>query len=214
MRSFLCNELEPFSLLLYVVALLLQAKQFKLARHKLLGAYYLFCAIIIYMGIIWFSENTWTYNLLFFTHTLFLSLYYRNLFTDKTKRSLAAISAIGCSAAFIYVNLVQQQYNTYHDSFYGISYIIVVVYTLLYLHQAVTNQKEERVFSSFDFWLTCGYLLYFLGSFFIILYYDHFQNYYTRGDIWQVHNAILFVCSAITLTASIQIAKKRTFQHG
>lgn len=219
MRSFLCNELEPFSLLIYVLALLLQAKHHRSARYKVLCAYYIACAIVIYIGIIWFDDNTWTYNLLFFTHTLFLSWYYHGLFNNEAKKKLCYVSAICCSALFVYENIIQLRYNNYHDYVYGISYIVIVLYALLYLHQLVLNQKEESLLSNFDFWLTCGYLLYFLGTFFIILYYDHFRysdfskTYYTRGDIWQVHNVILFICAAITLAASIQSAKKSNLQH-
>jgi len=196
-----------------MLALLLQARHDRSVRYKVLCVYYSCCAIIVYLGIAYFESNTWTYNLIFFTNTFILSWYYRILFTSAIKKRLTVICAVFCTLLFIYANIIRLQYNEYHDGVYGISFIVIILYSLLYLHQLLINMKEESLLLNFDFWLTCGYLLYFLGSFFIILYYDHYKNYFTRGGIWQIHNSILFICSVVVLIAARQISKKNNLHH-
>ena len=213
MRSFLCNELEPFSYLIYALAFLLQLKHDKSNGYKVLFVYYILSAVIIYIGIVYFDNNTWTYNVLFFANILVLSWYYQKLFDDKRKKMLAVICTIFNLVIFAYVNIIALHYDKYNADVYGISFITIVLYTLLYLHQLLINMKEESLLLNFDFWLTCGYLLYFLGAFFIIIYYDHNKNYYTRGDMWQMHNVILFICSAVTFFTSLQIYKKNNLHH-
>jgi hypothetical protein len=212
-RSFLCNELEPFSYLIYVLALLLQLRHERSIGYKVLSVYYMLYATIIYIGIAYFESNTWTYNLLFFGDVLILSWYYQKLFDTKIKKRLTITCALFNTIIFVYINIISLQYSEYNDDIYGISFITIVLYALLYLHQLLINIKEESLLLNFNFWLVCGYLLYFLGAFFIILYYDHFKNYLTRGDMWQIHNIILFICSAVTFIASLQISKKNNLQH-
>ena len=134
------------------------------------------------------------------------------LFDTKTKKRLTVVCALFNTIIFIYVNIVRLKYAEYNDDVYGISFITIVLYSLLYLHQLLINMKEESLLLNFNFWLVCGYLLYFLGAFFIVLYYDHFKNY-NRGNMWQIHNIILFICSAVTLIASLQISKKNNLHH-
>jgi hypothetical protein len=212
-RSFLCNELEPFSYLIYVLALLLQLRHERSIGYKVLCVYYMLCATIIYIGIAYFESNTWTYNLLFFADVLILSWYYQKLFDTKIKKRLTIACALFNTIIFVYINIIGLQYTEYNDDIYGISFITIVLYSLLYLHQLLITIKEESLLLNFNFWLVCGYLLYFLGAFFIILYYDHFQNYLTRGDMWQIHNIILFICSAVTFIASLQISKKNNLHY-
>lgn len=213
MRSFLCNGLEPFSYLIYVLALLLQVRHNRSIGYKVLSVYYMGCAVLLYIGIVYYDNNDWTYNLVFFANILVLSWYYLKLFDTKTKKRLTIACALFNTIIFIYVNIVRLKYAEYNDDVYGISFITIVLYSLLYLHQLLINMKEESLLLNFNFWLVCGYLLYFLGAFFIVLYYDHFKNYLNRGNMWQIHNIILFICSAVTLIASLQISKKNNLHH-
>ncbi len=213
MRSFLCNELEPFAYLIYVLAVVLQSRHDRSIRYKVLSVYYIGCAVFLYIGIVFFEENEWTYNLIFFANILVLSWYYFKLFDDETKKRLVIICSIFNAIAFVCTNIIYLRYDRYNDDIYGISFITIVLYSLLYLYQLLVNMKEEGLQLNFDFWLTCGYLLYFLGSFIIVLYYNHSKDYLARGDMWQIHNSILFICSAATLLVSLQISKKNNLHH-
>src|SRR5947209_8229654 len=82
-RSFLCNELEPFSYLIYVFAVLLRLSHDKLTKYKVLSLFYMCCAVLLYVGIVYFLTNNWTYNIVFFSNILILSWYYLKLYDSK-----------------------------------------------------------------------------------------------------------------------------------
>ncbi len=214
MRSFLINELEPVAYLIYMLAVLLQLKHQRSFRHKVLAVYYATGALVVYIGLVFSENNFWTYNVLFFANILAQSRYYLTLFESKTKKKIIIACCIFNTILFIYINIISFKYNDYNNYVYAISFITIVLYSLLYLHQLLINLKEESLLLNFDFWLVCGYLLYFLGSFIIILYYNYYtSNKIARGDLWAMHNTILFICAAFTMFISLQILKKNTLQH-
>lgn len=213
MRSFLCNELEPFAYLIYSLAVLLQLKRNKSLGYKVLSVYYTVSAVVLYIGIVYSEDNSWTYNIIFFVNILVLSWYYLNLFNTKTKRTITVALGALNAAVFIFINVVQHKYNDYNAEVYGLSFITIVLYSFLYLHQLLVNMKEESLLHHFEFWLVCGYLFYFLGAFIIVLYYNHSNDYSGRGDMWLMHNIILFISSVFTLLVSLQILKKNNLRH-
>ena len=213
MRSFLCNGLEPFAYLIYALALLLTVRHNRSIKYKVLSVFYAACALLLYIGILYYDNNYWTYNLLFFANIIILSWYYFKLFEDKFKKQLTVAGGIFNAIIFIYVNIFLHKYNEYNAVVYCISFITIVSYSLLYLHQLLLNMQEESLLLNFDFWLACGYLLYFLGSFIIVLYYNHSNDFKLRGNMWQMHNIILFICAAVTLYVSLRISKKNNLHH-
>lgn len=191
-----------------MLAVFLQFRHDKLFRYKVLYIYYAGSAFLLYTGIAFFDNNTWTYNVLFFANILVTSWYYRTLFDNKIKRRITVLCGTFNLLLFIYINIIQGKYEHYNSYIYGVSFITIVLYSLLYLHQLMIGEKEESLLLKFDFWLICGYLLYFLGSFIIVLYYDETAYKSERGNMWLMHNIILFICSVITLVVSLQISKK------
>ena len=153
MRSFLCNELEPVAYVLYMLAVLLQFRHGRLFRHQVLFLYYAGCAALIYVGILFFDHNNWTYNLLFFFNICISSWYYHLLTADKSKRIIIAACLLFNILVFIFINVIQLKYARYNNFVYGISFITIVLYSFLYLHQLKTNLKEEKLLLNFDFWL-------------------------------------------------------------
>jgi hypothetical protein len=206
--------LEPFAYLIYTLSILLQLKPGKSFGHKVLSIFYMISAVILYIGIVYSDNNSWTYNVIFFANILILSWYYRNLFDIKTKRTIAVVLGLLNAAIFIFINVIQRKYNDYNAEVYGLSYITIVLYSFLFLHQLLVNMKEESLLRNFDFWLVCGYLFYFLGSFVIVLYYNHSNDYFGRGDMWLTHNIILFISSVFTLFVSLRVLKKNNLRHG
>ena len=213
MRSFLCNELEPFAYLIYSLAVLLQLKHNKSFGYKVLSVFYTVSAVTLYIGIVFSDNNSWTYNIIFFVNIVLLSWYYLNLFNTKTKRTVTVVLGALNAAIFIFINVVQHKYNDYNAEVYGFSFITIVLYSFLYLHQLLVGMKEESLLRNFDFWLVCGFLFYFLGSFVIVLYYNHSNDYSGRGDMWLMHNIILFISSVFTLLVSLQISKRNNLRH-
>lgn len=208
MRFLLCNELEPIAYLIYMAAIALYYKHYKLFRHKVLFFYSAGAAIMLYAGILVSVNNNWSYNLLFFINICVSSWYFYGMLKPNTKQRVVLICWLLNTLLFGYVNIAEGRYNSYNSYTYGVSYITIVVYSLLYLHQLLTDVGEENLLLNFDFWMVCGYLFYFLGSFIIILYYD--DKIYTkqRGNMWAMHNLILFICSVITLYVSLRILNK------
>ena len=213
MRSLLMNELEPVAYLIYMLAVLLQLKHHRSFRYTVLAVYYAICAVILYIGIVFSEINNWTYNILFFANILVLSKYYLELFVGKIKKKIIISCCIFNALLFIYINIISFKYNDYNNYVYAISFITIVLYSLLYLHQLLINLKEESLLLNFDFWLVCAYLLYFLGAFIIILFYNYTNDHIARGDLWVMHNTILFTCSVFTMFISLQILKKNNLQH-
>jgi len=213
LRSFLCNELEPFAYLIYSLAVLLQLKHNKSFGYKVLSVFYTVSAVTLYIGIVFSDNNSWTYNIIFFVNIVLLSWYYFNLFNTKTKRTITIVLGALNAAIFIFINVVQHKYNDYNAEVYGFSFITIVLYSFLYLHQLLVGMKEESLLRNFDFWLVCGFLFYFLGSFVIVLYYNHSNDYSGRGDMWLMHNIILFISSVFTLLVSLQISKRNNLRH-
>lgn len=199
MRSFLINELEPIAYMIYAAALLLQYMNYKLFRHKVLFLYYLSATFFLYAGLVLTSHNNWSYNVLFFINVCAFSWFYIALLKVKVKRFVILLCLIVNVIVFVYVNILKERFFSDFNSFaYGITFLTVIFYSLLYFHQLLSEVKRESLFLNFDFGLTCGYLLYFLGSFVIVIYYQNAEAH-QRGNIWAMHNIILFFCATSIL---------------
>ena len=213
MKAFLGNELEPISYLIYAMALLLYISHAKLLRFKVLFWYYLCAALMLYAGIVYSDNNNWTYNILFLVNICLASWYYHLLANSRPKQTIAVVGFAVNVIVFAYRDLFQNLFNQYNSNVYGISFITIVLYSLLYLHQLIADVREGNLLLNFDFWLICGYLLYFLGSFVIVLYYNEKTFFKDRRNMWCLHNMILFICSLVTLWASVFIIKKTRVNH-
>lgn len=97
-----------------------------------------------------------------------------------------------------------------HTPLYAITYLSVVIYSLVYFEQVMSNVSEMNLLLQFNFWLVSGYLLYYFGSFFIILFYDNVEIN-DRAIIWSLQNVILFISSVLTLSGSLWISRHRQF---
>ena len=210
MRSFISNELEPVAYLIYMVAVLLYYHRFRLLRFKVLAIYYAGAAMVLYAGIIITDYlNEWTYNLVYFTNICVFSWYFRQLLHVSRKRRVVLLCLLLNIFIFIYLDIFLNTFYANFNSFvYGITFISIVLYTLLYLHQILADVKEENLLLNFDFWLVCGFLLHFLGSFVVIIYYE-LADIYNKAALWAVQNFILFICALITLFAAVNIIKKQ-----
>lgn len=210
MRSFLCNELEPLAYLIYLIAVLLYYLQFKFVRHQVLAIYYAIAALVLYAGIAITSiDNNWTYNVVFLVNICVFSWYFWQLLYSRRKKNIILICLLVNICIFIYSDIIRLNFNTYFNSLaYGTTFMCIIVYTLLYLHQVLADVKEENLLMNFDFWLICGYLMYYLGSFVVVIYYQN-AAVGKRANIWAIQNILLFICSVVMLVISRRIIKKQ-----
>ncbi|MDB5246356.1 MAG: hypothetical protein JWQ40_750 [Segetibacter sp.] len=149
-------------------------------------------------GIILTDQNTWNYNLLFFATPSVLGWYYSHLLPLRSTKTFILLSVGVNLLAFIYFNIDSlhffTRYNTYQ---YAIAFITLVAYCFLYFYYLLDNISEDDILADFNFWLSCGYLLYFLGAFIFILFYKEATSE-QRGDMWASQNIILLFSALIT----------------
>lgn len=204
MLSFLRNFLEPFCYLFYAIALYLGYKQEAIFSKKVLFVYYIVAFVLIsYACIIAFDyndDNNWLYNIHYVLTAFAFGVYFYSLLQKGVGKTIIVIlfslALINNLATGFFVK------NTFFNS-YGSSFLFlcVVVSVFIYSYQILNNVSEKNILRSFDFWLCAGYLLYFLGSFFIILSYNYFAeklSYEQRtslADLWAIQNILLFISS-------------------
>ena len=205
MEDFLKHDLEPLSYLVYCVAICIRLRTQVTKMGKLLLGYYGLAAIMIAIACHSVEEvNRALYNIFFFITIFFFSYYYHDLMLSKMKRYVIGALFILNLAMFVKLSVVSHQMVEINNYTYAITYGTIVVYVLLFYDQVLRNVSELNILHQFDFWLASGYLMYFLGSFFIILFYDNVEVKY-RSILWSVKNIILLFSSLLTLAGTLWI---------
>lgn len=201
---FLKNFLEPFCYLIYFVLLLLVARRKSNSRFKVLVFYYAFAFISIFYAsylsyMLTKGDNNYLYNIFFPVTICTFSYFYYNLLSNRIKRiTVLLILAINLVVYLKYVIVLDGFYETYNNYVSATVYLSMVVYSFLYFHQLISNVSEQNILEVPEFWLTSGYLIYFLGAFFIILIYKE-KEASLRAILWSLQNMILFVSAVIAL---------------
>ncbi len=164
-------------------------------------------------------NTIWFYNLHAFATVLLLGLYFRNLFQAALKKNVTTLLIITVALYLLVKNAVLRQFVLFDSIGYSLVSISIVVYVLMYFHQLLSNVTDQNIFYDFNFWLTSGFLIYFLGSFIIFLTYHYFTvkilATYTREErhvltnLWGLHNCLLFVGALMLLTGSLWIVYRR-----
>lgn len=218
MDSFIKNELEPFSYLIYTIAIFLQANWEKSILRKVHFCFYFFSFIALsYASKIAWDEtdnNNWIYNIHYIVSSLFFGYYFFNLLISPTLKflSLFLYSVSGLVLIITSYFVTGSFFNSYGSA---LLFIIVVITCFLYFKQRFLRYKEEKVLLTFDLWIVLGYLLYFLGAFLVILTYSYFTNklppekQYLLADIWAVQNILLFIASLLSLIGYLWVSSRK-----
>lgn len=214
---FLKNFLEPFSYLLYTFLLLIMLNKNSSAKRKVLFVYYLVAVILTYYAsflsyVKTLGDNNYLYNLLFFITISMFSYYFYNILNGRIKKYAVCFLFVLNLFLFIEYDIVLGQFHdTYNNYATATTYLSIVIYCLFYFDQLLRNVNEVNILHEFDFWLISGYLLYFLGAFFIILIYKD-KNESQRAIIWSFQNIILFTSALIALTGNLWIKYHKKLQ--
>lgn len=145
------------------------------------------------------------YNIFYLVTICILSWYFYQLFNSNIKKATVTLLLVTNVIIFISNDIFFGHFfNSFNDQQYAICFISVVIYALLYFDQLLRNITEQNILYQFNFWIVSGYLLYFLGSFIIILFYRS-VNIDDSGDVWALQNIILFLSSVVTLTGYLRI---------
>lgn len=213
---FFKNFLEPLAYLLYTFLLLISIDRRSSIAKKILFVYYLAALFITYYAnYLSFSktlgDNNYLYNLFFFMTACIFSYYFYHLLRGKARKITVVFLLLLNIFLFIFYDIIHKQFDgTYNNYVTATCFLSIIIYSFLYFHQILKDVNELNILHEFNFWLVSGYLLYFLGSFFIVLFYSEFKTE-LRGVVWAFQNIILFTSALIALTGNLWI-KYRTWQ--
>lgn len=184
----------------------------KSIRSKVLLVYYLFATLLLFVACYTKVDviNNSIYNIFFFTTIIIFSYYFKSILYNRLKKNIIDFLLVINSVLFIKTDLVFNQLSGYNTDVYAITFLSIVVYALFYFDQVLRNVNELNLLHQFDFWLVSGYLLYFLSSFFIILFYYEVEIN-QRAVLWSLQNFILFLSSVLTITGSLWIYYQKKY---
>lgn len=219
MKFFLWQSSEPVAFIIYAVAFFFYTRKVDGRSHYwIVSIYYLVATILLTRASLRLqgdTSNNYYYNLLYPITGVGLSYYFLSLLDSWWKKIIAIIT--GLTPLVYYFSNLDERY------FDSIGYVItstgIVLLIFLYLQQLMSNVTEGKLSYNFDFWFVCIQLMHHLGSFAIFLSYNYFtQQYFAAGDdkrelsvmlgdLWLIHNLILFVGALITSYAVLKVYK-------
>lgn len=213
MGDVVAKFLEPFSYFIYTVTFIISIGWKKNVKQFLLLYYAFSTVIIFYASLLAYrktlGDNNWLYNLFFLITVIALSYYFHETIANRCKKHLIQFILLVNILLFIWYDIILkkfwEEYNNYVVAF---CFLSIVLYTFLYFHELITNVNEQSILLDFDFWLISGYLLYFLGAFFVILFYKN-ASVVQRSVLWGLHSGILFLSSVITLSGSLWMSYQK-----
>lgn len=221
-RSFLWHSSEPIVFLIYVVIFFFYVLKIDgHIRYWIVSIYYLLVTILLTRAsfrIEGDTSNTFYYNLLYPITSIGISSYFFFLFQVNLKKVVSILTGL--------VSIVYYLFNLTEVYFDSIGYVIsaagIVILIFLYLHQILNHVTDTSLSDIFDFWFVCVQLMYQLGSFAIFLSYNYFTQQYLAatddkreisimlGDLWVVHNIILFIGAIVTSYAVVRVNQKKS----
>ncbi|MDQ6762369.1 MAG: hypothetical protein M3015_07050 [Bacteroidota bacterium] len=213
---FFKNFLEPLAYLLYTFLLLISIDRNSSISRRILFVYYLAALFLTYYAnYLSFTktlgDNNYLYNLFFFITACTFSYYFYQLLTGRMRKMIVIFLLAVNLFLFIFYEIINRKFDgSYNNYVNAACFLSIVVYSFMYFHQLLRNVNELNILHEFNFWLISGYLLYFLGSFFIVLFYSEFTTE-LRGMVWAFQNIILLTSALIALTGNLWI-KYRTWQ--
>ena len=214
MSGLINKFLEPFSYLIYSITLVISLHYQRSFNKTLLFLYYIFStAVVFYASLLAYyktlGDNNWIYNLFFLVTIVVLSWYFHRVLFGRGKKKVVKILLVVNILVFVWYNIVLKKfYGYYNNQVIAFCFLSVVAYSFLYFHQLINNVNEQSILLDFNFWLISGYLLYFLGAFFVILFYQN-AAVSQRGFVWGLQSFILFLSAVITLSGILWIRNQK-----
>ena len=166
-----------------------------------------------------FEQNVWLYNLTSVCTNLFIGVYFIGILRAPVKKKAVIILVSLNSLYALLKNVIFKEFYLFDSVGYSFVSASITVYVFMYFHQVLKNVTERSILKQFDFWLSAGYLIYFLGSFIIFLSYYHYTKQilaaftkelqYLVNALWGVHNLLLFVSALSLLIGSIWLTYRK-----
>ena len=204
-----------FSTLLPLVFFLLFKRNGKQDSLRVILFYVLYCIVNEAMG--FYLQNirsaNFRYLLYAFTvveYSFFCYFIYLILNRSKVRKAIVFIWIVFLLFSFIDLFYVNEGHG--FDSFTsGIESIIILLLCVYYLFSQIAGSNSLLIYSTFDFWVAIGFLIYFSGTFFLYLMTDkmmkspHFQQLYFVINISFniLKNILLSIAMTMKLNNSI-----------
>lgn len=214
MDTFLKSFLEPLSCLIYCITLGREYYWHHVKRNGVLCIYYLAATIILsyasYLGL-HYLDNNWLYTINYLLSAFVFAYYFTGILSKKNNKIIIFLLFGITILTFLYTTIVFPK--SYFNSIGAAGFFLAtVISSFIFYRELLSRPSEKNILLNFDIWLISGYILYFLGSFFIILTYDYFSNRFNYeqelilGNLWAVQNCLFFIASIITLSSHLWIA--------
>jgi hypothetical protein len=208
---FFCKEfLEPVAYFIYAMVFCSLAFKNKERKYKMLFLYYSVVTVLMFTASIvdvMDGNNNFIYNFIYLLTNFIIGRYYYLTFEAPIKKKIVILACALSSFIFLYILVIKYNFsNIFNGYANGAIFLTIVIYCFLYFHQLLTSIKEGDLLHSFDFWICCSYLLYFLSAFFIIIYYESTDEY-KRANLWILQSVILFISSLVLVRGRFMVAK-------
>lgn len=209
MPTILKEYLEPLSYFIYLFLVSYIWSISNSNKVRLLCFYYVLATVAMSIAPSIVNNNK-IYNFFFFLTGITLPFYFHqildNRFSKKLIQTLIVVNLL-LFLVFFLKNIVDGD-NNYLRAY---NFFCIIICSLLYYYELMTKASDINILYRFDFWLTCGYLFYFLGSFCIVLYYKY-PSPYQRGLLWSIQNIILFISAVITIIKVLSLINRKKLE--
>jgi len=222
LHSFIGNFLEPLAYFVYLAAVMLFQKKRGETSLNLLRIYYSFAFLLMLatsLSVHYVDETNWLYSIHALVTVVALGLYFRRLFSTVQKKNITTVLIAATVIYLLVKNVVLGEYHLFDSIGFSLVSASVVLLVLMYFHQLLSNITDENILHNFNFWLSSGFLIYFLGNFIIFLTYHYFtakimatythEERYIMTNLWGLHNCLLFAGALSLLAGSLWIVYRR-----
>ena len=221
--SFICKELELCSFILYFVVLFFYTFYDKRPSIKVITGYYFLGSLLIWRVLynVENGTNVDTYSQLCLISSLFLGLYFYMTLHSRVKRLIIVVLCLVEAGYFVFSNYLSAgPLITLDSAAFVILSTGVMIMIFFYMHQILTNVREEKLSMNFDFWFVSSQMIYHFGAFVIFLTFGYMTEKILPSDytvenrkilmsIWGIHNVLLFLSALLTSGSIIWIASHR-----
>lgn len=217
MFPIITNTLEPVSYFIYFLAFLFHCLVTKKWNESIAIVFYLFSALIMFYAAylaVQHQQNTLIYNYCLLPGSiLFFSWYFGiNLHSDTNRKIVFLIFFLNLLLIFFRV-IVYGKVNMFDSIGFATLSLSVLVMCFMFFRQSIQEVSEKPLFANFNFWIVCSYLIYFSGSFLVLLTYYYLtekisiayvhKNRYLLTLLWVIPNILLFTGSLFALTGAL-----------
>jgi hypothetical protein len=212
LRYFVAHLLEPISYFIYSIALVYWTSKDKRGIIKIISGYYFIAGLFMVKATLTLGTgktNIQVYSLLCVISSFGLGSYFYSILLSWWHRVFVLIFCVLNGAYYIFNNLIQEGQPVFDSMAYVILSSTLVIPMFMFMHQLLSQVKEEPLSMNFDFWFVSSQFLYFVSSFAIFLTFGYMTNKVITNDVlpiytstltrlWGVHNVLLFLSALLT----------------